>query len=64
MTIETGATNTMDKQGQENITAMTNTRANLIGQLRKKAKLGIEKACMPRDCDKEGPPAGDFYEHK
>ena len=39
MTTETGARNTTDKQEQENITAMTNTRANLIGHLKKKTKL-------------------------
>ena len=30
---------TIDKQEQENITAMTDTRANLSGHFRKKAKL-------------------------
>lgn len=54
MATETGAKNTIDKQGQESITAMTDTKASLIGQLREKSKTGIiEKACVPRDCDKE-----------
>lgn len=57
MATETGAKKTIDQQGQESITAMTDTKASLIGQLRKTSKTGItEKACVARDCNKEKTP--------
>lgn len=57
MVTETGTKNTIDKQGQESVTAVSDTKASLIGQLRQKSKTGItEKDCVPRDYDKEKTP--------
>lgn len=58
MATESGAKNTIDdKQGQERITAMADTKGSLIGPLRKTSKTGIiEKACVPQDCNKDKTP--------